>query len=157
MASFKMVKSEKINLDVSLPVVKIKAVSEEFVPVFGTLESAGADLKSSMDIVLKPGKVEMVDVGFACKIPEGFHAKIVARSSMGRKGIIVPNGPGIIDSDYVLGIKVLLLNLSSEDYEIKRGDRVAQWIIEKNVEYGWQEVAELETTERVGGFGSTGK
>lgn len=158
MTSFKIVKNDKIFLqDEKLPVIKIHAIDEQFIPVFGTSESAGADLKSSVDVVLTPGVVEMVDVGFSCKIPAGYHAKIVARSSMGKKGIIIPNGPGIIDSDYILGIKVLLLNMGHACYEIKRGDRIAQWLLEKNVEYGWQTVNELETTERTGGFGSTGK
>ena len=158
MTVFKIVKNEKIEItDNTLPVVNIKAISDELVPVFSTSQAAGADLKSSVDIVLKPGKVEMVDAGFCCKIPDGYHAKIAARSSMGKKGIIVPNGPGIIDSDYILGIKVLLLNLSDTDYEIKKGDRIAQWILEKNISYAWIASEHLESTERSGGFGSTGK
>lgn len=158
MQSYRIVAGSKVQTGYAdVPVINIKAESDEFVPVFGTKEAAGADLKSSVDVVLKPFKVEMVDVGFSCKIPEGYHAKIVARSSMGKKGIIVPNGPGIIDSDYILGIKVLLLNLGSEDYHIKRGDRIAQWILDKNISYGWNNVDELEATDRVGGFGSTGK
>lgn len=137
-------------------IVKIVPESTEFIPAFQTSGSAGADLRSAVDIVLKPGKVELVPAGFRCKIPEGYHAKILSRSSMGKKGIIIPNQPGLIDSDYIDDIKVLLLNLSQEDYQIKRGDRIAQWVIEKNVDYSWQQVDALEATDRKGGFGSTG-
>lgn len=139
--------------------IKIVADSSEisFIPAFQTKGAAGADLKSSVDIILEPMKVVMVDAGFSCKIPNGYHAKIVARSSMGKKGIIVPNSPGIIDSDYIDRICVLLLNLTKEPYVIKKGDRIAQWLVEANTSYSWQEVNELEPTDRQGGFGSTGK
>jgi dUTP pyrophosphatase len=75
---------------------------------------------------------------------------------MGKKGIIIPNGPGLIDSDYRDEIKVLLLNLSDQSFEIKKYDRIAQWLLEKNVSYAWQQVDVLESSARAGGFGSTG-
>lgn len=137
-------------------VVKIVADSIDFIPAAQTHGAAGADLRSSIDIVLQPGKTEMVPCGFRCEIPEGYHAKILSRSSMGKKGIIIPNGPGLIDSDYRDEIKVLLLNLSAEPFEIKKNDRIAQWLIEKNVSYAWQQVEQLEPSSRTGGFGSTG-
>jgi dUTP pyrophosphatase len=137
-------------------VVKVIPESTEFIPAFQTKESAGADIRSSIDVTLFPLQVEVVPAGFRCKIPEGYHAKILSRSSMGKKGIIIPNQPGLIDSDYTDEIKVLLLNLGKEPYTIKRGDRIAQWLLEKNMQYSWQQVEEIEDTERKGGFGSTG-
>lgn len=156
---FKFIKDEKFNVaGITNLVVKIKADSEEFIPSFQTEQAAGADLRSTIDTVLVPLQVAMIDVGFCAEIPRGYHAKIVARSSMGKKGIIVPNAPGIIDSDYRNRICVLLLNLTSENFEIKKYDRIAQWIIEPNIQYCWSKTDELGTTERgMGGFGSTGK
>ena len=137
-------------------VVKIITESTDFIPTQQTLGSAGADIRSSVSVALKPGEVSVVPAGFRCKIPSGYHAKILSRSSMGKKGIIIPNQPGLIDSDYTDEIKVLLLNLGKEDFQIQRGDRIAQWLIEKNVSFAWQQVSEIESTERKGGFGSTG-
>lgn len=140
----------------SLVAVKIVPENPEFVPVPQTTGSAGADLRSSVDILLEPGQVAVVPAGFRCKIPFGYHAKILSRSSMGKKGIIIPNQPGLIDSDYTDEIKVLLLNLGKEPFQINRGDRIAQWLIEKNVDFKWELVDVLEDTDRKGGFGSTG-
>lgn len=156
---FKFIKEEKVNVSgVTNLVVKIIADADEFIPSFQTEQAAGADLRSTVDVILEPNKVVMVDVGFSAEIPRGYHAKIVARSSMGKKGIIVPNAPGIIDSDYRNRICVLLLNLSGQNFEIKKGDRVAQWILEQNTQYCWCKVDQLGETERgFGGFGSTGR
>jgi len=139
-------------------VVKVVADSLEFIPAFHSSEAAGADLRSTVDELLLPNKVHMIPVGFKCEIPAGYHAKITARSSIGKKGIIVPNAPGIIDSDYRGDVRVLLLNLSGEPFQINKGDRVAQWILEKNVNYSWQVVETLSETERnPEGFGTTGR
>lgn len=160
---FKFIKDSKIPThyedgELEYAVVKIVADSEAFIPAHHHPSDAGADLKSSVDVVLQPNKVEMIDAGFSAEIPEGYHAKIVARSSMGKKGIIVPNSPGIIDSSYRGRICVLLLNLSDSPYEIKKGDRIAQWLLDKNQAYCWESVAKLSETQRgTGGFGSSGK
>lgn len=156
---FKFIKEKKVIGNSSdHPVVKIVADSDEFVPSYQTEGAAGADLRSSVDVVIKPMTVEMVDVGFSCKIPAGYHAKITARSSMGKKGILVSNSPGIIDSDFVGRVRVLLLNLSGQDFLVSRGDRIAQWLVEKNISYFWENVDSLEQTNRdSAGFGTTGK
>ena len=156
---FKFIKEEKIDVAHSANcLVEIKPVHDDYIPSFQTAGAAGADLRSTEDVVLQPNRVYMVDVGFRCKIADGYHAKIVARSSMGKKGIIIPNSPGIIDSDYTGDVRVLLLNLSGEAYTISKGDRIAQWIIEKNVNYAWVKVDSLEKTERdPAGFGTTGR
>lgn len=156
---FKFIKERKVNVaHKAACCVKIIAKGSEFIPSFQTRGAAGADLRSFENYTIEPNKVVMVDAGFRCEIPEGYHAKIVARSSMGKKGIIVPNAPGIIDSDYTGDIRVLLLNLSGEPFEIQKGDRIAQWILEKNIEYAWQEVSEISETDRdPAGFGTTGR
>ncbi len=138
-------------------VVEIKADDEMFVPKAQTSGAAASDLKSSFDINLLPFQVYMVDVGFSCAIPTGYHAKVVARSSMGKKGIIVPNAPGIIDSDYRGRVCVLLLNTNKDVYQIKRGDRIAQWLVEPNISVDYVICSSLSSTDRVGGFGSTGR
>lgn len=162
MSQFRVIKGEKVEINSSswskFLTVKIKADDDSFIPSVEVAESAGADLKSSEDCVLEPFKVRMVDAGFVCMIPAGYHAKICARSSMGKKGIIIPNAPGIVDSGYLGRICVLLLNTTNEPYEIKRGDRIAQWLIESNTCYSFEKVNDFKATERgAGGFGSTGR
>jgi dUTP pyrophosphatase len=162
MKKFRMIKGEKVEVLgdswAKYVNIKIKADSDIFVPSFEIKDSAGADLKSSEDLILEPMKVRMIDAGFSCQIPENYHAKICARSSMGKKGIIIPNSPGIVDAGYLGRICVLLLNLSNEPYEIRRGDRIAQWILEHNTSYSFEAVTEFGKTERgEGGFGSSGR
>lgn len=92
------------------------------------------------------------------EIPSGFHAKICIRSSLGKEGVIIPNSPGIIDSDYRGKVHVVLLNLNDQVFNIKYGQRIAQMIIEKNYDIDWLITDELSDTLRgEGGFGSTGK
>ena len=138
-------------------VVEIKADDEMFVPQMQTGGAAASDLTSSVDIDLLPFRVCMVDVGFSCAIPAGYHAKVAARSSMGKKGIIVPNAPGIIDRDYRGRVCVLLLNTSQDVYQIKKGDRIAQWLVDPNVFVSYKVCSSLSLTSRNGGFGSTGR
>lgn len=162
MSQFKVVKGEKVPVHASswskYINIKIKPDDDIFIPSVEVDDSAGADLKSSEDCILEPFKVRMVDAGFTCMIPSQYHAKICARSSMGKKGIIIPNAPGIVDSGYLGRICVLLLNTTNEPYEIKRGDRIAQWLIESNTVYSFEKVDSFTATERgAGGFGSTGK
>lgn len=138
--------------------LRIKADSDDFIPVFGTPEAAGADLKSSVDVILKPRVPELVDVGFSIEIPDGYYGTIVARSSMGKKGITIPNAPATIDSDYTGRIMVVLLNLTDNEYHISKGDKIAQWIMQKKLNYVWTKTETLKETLRgSAGFGSTGK
>jgi dUTP pyrophosphatase len=140
-----------------IPVVKIVADSDEFIPSQQHFSDAAADIKSSIDVTLLPNKVEMIDGGFSVGLPKGYHAKILCRSSMGKKGIIIPNSPGLIDTGYTGRICVLLLNLSAEPYKIAKGDRIAQFMIEKNINWCWENTDQLAVTDRgVGGFGSSG-
>jgi len=158
---FKFVQDSKLKVyfdDGDMPVVKIKVDSPEFTPCQQHDSDAAADIKSTRDVVLQPNKVEMIDCGFSVQLPKGYHAKILCRSSMGKKGIVIPNSPGLIDTGYTGKICVLLLNLSGQPYEIKRGDRIAQFMVEQNVSWCWESVLEHDLTDRgSGGFGSSGK
>jgi len=127
-------------------------------PSYETSGSAGMDVRASEAATIAPGKRALVGTGFAFAIPEGFEIQVRPRSGLAlKKGISVLNTPGTIDSDYRGEIKVILANHGDEDFEITRGDRIAQ-IIVAPVQRGYLiEVADLDETARgSGGFGSTG-
>jgi dUTP pyrophosphatase len=111
----------------------------------------------SDEIVLNPLETVKIKAGFSIAIPDGYHAKIVSRSGMSSKGIIVTNAPGIIDSDYRSDICVLLTNIGKFPYKIENKSRIAQMFFEKNIDTEFVQVTSLNDTERgTGGFGSTG-
>ena len=111
------------------------------------------------DIVLKPLQRTLVPTGIFIGLPKGYEAQVRPRSGLAAKhGITVLNTPGTIDSDYRGEIKVILVNLSNEEFVLKPGERIAQLVISKYETAEWEEVEELDDTERGdGGFGSTGK
>ncbi len=100
----------------------------------------------------------LVPTGIAIALPQGFEAQVRPRSGLAAKhGITVLNSPGTIDADYRGEIKVILVNLSSESFEIEAGMRIAQMVIAPVTQIAWDERADLESTTRgAGGFGSTG-
>ena len=127
-------------------------------PAYATAGAAGMDVVSAEDVTLAPGARHAVATGLALAIPEGYEIQVRPRSGLALKhGISVPNTPGTIDSDYRGELKVILINLGSEPFAVQRGDRVAQLVLAPVVQAAWDEVAELDATERgEGGFGSTG-
>ncbi len=131
-------------------------------PAYQTPGSAGMDLTAAIGaeetIVLKPGERRAVPTGLAIALPQTLEAQIRPRSGLALKsGITCLNTPGTIDSDYRGEIQVILINLSDKDFQIKRGDRIAQMIIAPVMQIGWTEVDDLDETARgAGGFGSTG-
>lgn len=129
-------------------------------PRFMTPHAAGMDLCAAIEdaLVLAPGRIALVPLGFAMALPEGYEAQIRPRSGLAiTHGITVVNAPGTIDSDYRGEVKVGLINLGDQPYTINRGERVAQMVIQKICQAHVQVVAQLDTTERgKGGFGSTG-
>jgi dUTP pyrophosphatase len=127
-------------------------------PAYATTGAAGMDVVSAEDAVIAPGARHAVATGLAVAIPEGYEIQVRPRSGLALKhGITVPNTPGTIDSDYRGELKVILINLGSEPFTIARGDRVAQLVLAPVVQAAWDEVEELDATERgEGGFGSTG-
>ena len=131
-------------------------------PSYETAEAAGMDLRAAVPedapLTLKPGTRELVPTGFAMAIPPGFEAQIRPRSGLALKhGIGLVNAPGTVDSDYRGEIKIILINLGREDFEISRGMRIAQMIIAPVLQVAIEPVESLdETTRGAGGFGSTG-
>jgi len=140
--------------------LKIKKLKQEArIPSYQTKEAAGFDLHSIEDVILKPGERKLIGTGLAFEIEYGYEVQIRPRSGLAFKhGITVLNTPGTIDSDYRGEIKVLLINHSNEEFEIKKGDRIAQAIVAPVIQAEIVEVEELsDTTRGEGGFGSTGK
>ena len=127
-------------------------------PEYATQGSSGVDLRASEDYIIKSGERALVATGIRLAIPAGYEVQVRPRSGLALKhGIIIPNAPGTIDSDYRGEVKVILMNLGREDFIIKAGDRIAQLILAPVAKISWEECAELEETARgAGGFGSTG-
>eukprot|EP01091_Cochliopodium_minus_P008620 TRINITY_DN1984_c0_g3_i1.p1 TRINITY_DN1984_c0_g3~~TRINITY_DN1984_c0_g3_i1.p1 ORF type:complete len:149 (-),score=42.59 TRINITY_DN1984_c0_g3_i1:32-478(-) len=139
-------------------VLKVKKLTEfAVIPVRGTKQAAGYDLVSAYDLRIEKQGKAIVKTDLAVAIPEGHYGRIAPRSSIAWKNHI-DVGAGVIDCDYRGNVGVVLFNHSNEDFEIKRGDRIAQLILEKISTPEVVEVEDLDSTERgEGGFGSTGK
>ena len=140
--------------------IKIVNSSKHALPSYETYASAGMDLRADLDkpVVLKPLERAMIPTGLFIELPVGYEAQIRPRSGLAiKKGITILNAPGTIDADYRGEIKIILANISSEDFIINDGERIAQMVITKHEQAEWIEMEELEETERgAGGFGSTG-
>ena len=127
-------------------------------PSYATSGAAGMDVVAAESVTLRAGQRHAVATGLAVAIPHGFEIQVRPRSGLAlRHGITVPNTPGTIDSDYRGEVKVILINHSQSDFAIARGDRIAQLVLAPVTVACWDEVEELDATERgQGGFGSTG-
>lgn len=143
--------------------MKIRIVnnSKHPLPAYETIVSAGMDLRANIDeqIILKSLGRALVPTGLFIELPVGYEAQIRPRSGLAIKsGITLLNTPGTIDADYRGEIKIILVNLSNEDFVIQDGERIAQMIIAKHEKAEWEQVEILEETARgAGGFGSTGR
>jgi dUTP pyrophosphatase len=141
--------------------VRIINKSKHPLPTYATGASAGMDLRANLDVpvVLKSLERTLVPTGLFIELPVGSEAQIRPRSGLAFKnGLTVLNSPGTIDADYRGEVKVILVNLSKEDFTINDGERIAQMVIAKHEQAEWIEVQELLESERgAGGFGSTGK
>lgn len=140
--------------------IKVINRSDYDLPQYETTLAAGLDIKANIPeaITLKPLGRAMVPTGLYVELPEGYEMQIRPRSGMAAKfGLTVLNAPGTIDPDYRGEIKVILANLSSQDYELKPGERVAQMVVARFERIEWKAVDQLSETERgAGGFGHTG-
>ncbi|MGD8778223.1 MAG: dUTP diphosphatase [Ignavibacteria bacterium] len=149
---------EKIDL-------KIKRISEEFtdipLPAYQTEGSSGMDVRAAVNekIILEKGKVKLIPTNLVVEIPFSYEIEVRPRSGLAAKhGIGVMNSPGTIDSDYRGEVKIILFNFGEKDFEINRGDRIAQLILSKVYKANLTEVNELSDSNRgEGGFGHTGK
>ena len=143
-------------------VVKIVNQSPYPCPSYATEQSAGVDLKANLaeSVTLQPRQRTLVPTGLFIALPAGYEAQVRPRSGLAAKhGItVVLNTPGTIDADYRGEIKVILVNLSNEPFEIVPGERIAQMVIARHEQVEWEQVDQLDATVRgSGGFGSTGK
>jgi dUTP pyrophosphatase len=129
-------------------------------PVYQTRGSAAADVGACIEeaVTLLPGERRVIPTGFAMKLPEGYEAQIRARSGLSSKhGICMANGIGTIDADYRGEVGVILINLGQEPFTVEPGMRIAQMAVVRCGQATWNEVSELDETERgEGGYGSTG-
>ncbi|MGH7441824.1 MAG: dUTP diphosphatase [bacterium] len=132
-------------------------------PAYATPASAGLDLRAALGqdeaLVLRPGHRALVPTGLALALPEGFEGQVRPRSGLALKqGVTCLNSPGTIDADYRGELKVLLINLGTEDFSVHRGERIAQLVVARCARVLFESCAELPDTVRSeGGFGHTGR
>lgn len=142
--------------------MKVKIVNKSAypAPAYATPLSAGMDLRANLPEAVRLPSLgrTMVPTGLYIALPEGYEAQIRPRSGLAaKKGITVLNAPGTVDADYRGEIRVVLVNLSGEDFLIEPGERIAQMVVARHERVEWEAAEELEDTERgAGGFGSTG-
>ena len=148
-------------LNIKIKILNSKIGKEIPLPEYKTSGSAGMDVRACLedDIILKPGKTEMIKLGFAMHIQDpNVAALIIPRSGLGSKhGIVLGNLVGLIDSDYQGELMVPAWNRSEDDFKISAGDRIAQMVIAPVIQANFELVDEFEKTERgEKGFGSSG-
>lgn len=140
--------------------VKIINGSHHELPRYETAQSAGMDLRASIDepITLQPLERKLIPTGLRIALPAGYEAQVRPRSGLAlKKGVTVLNSPGTIDADYRGEIGIILINLSQEPFVIQDGERIAQMVIARHEQPEWEPVEVLDDTERgEGGFGHTG-
>ena len=141
--------------------VKIVNTSENPLPTYATPLSAGMDLHANLTgpLLLAPMERALVPTGISIELPAGYEAQIRPRSGLAAKhGVTVLNTPGTIDADYRGELKVILINLSREDFTLHSGERIAQMVISTHAKVEWMPTGSLSETARgSGGFGHTGK
>lgn len=141
------------------PLVRfIKLVEEAQLPERAHDSDAGWDVRSVESLTLHPGERRMISTGIAMALPENWSCLVLARSGLAAKhGIMVVNGPGLIDAGYRGEAKVILYNSGDEALEIAAGDRIAQFLFQPVFPVRIELVDQLDETERKGGFGHTGR
>ncbi len=141
--------------------IKVVNQSKHPLPAYESVSAAGLDLKANLDlpVILHPMQRTLVPTGLFIQIPIGYEGQIRPRSGLAIKnGVTVLNSPGTIDADYRGEVKVILINLSDNQFIINDGDRIAQLVIEQHERIFWELSEVLDITERnTGGFGHTGK
>lgn len=141
--------------------VKIVNKSNNELPLYSTIMSAGMDLRANLQnpVVLKSLERKLIPTGLFIELPQGFEAQIRPRSGLAlKKGITILNSPGTIDADYRGEIRIILINLSQDDFVVKSGERICQMVIAAHETVEWNLVEMLDETVRgEGGFGHTGK
>ncbi len=140
--------------------IKIVNSSKHPLPQYETSHSAGVDLRANLDepVLLKSLERALIPTGLYIELPPGYEAQIRPRSGLAiKKGISLVNTPGTIDADYRGEIKIILINLSKEDFTVNDGERICQMVINRHEQAEWIEVEKLSDTKRgAGGFGHSG-
>lgn len=143
--------------------MKVKVInrSRHDLPRYETPLSAGMDVRANLDepIVLKPLARALIPTGLFVELPAGYEMQVRPRSGLAAKyGLTVLNAPGTIDADYRGEVKVILANLSDQEFTVQDGERIAQLVVAQHSQVEWEPTTELSDTSRgAGGFGSTGK
>ena len=145
---------------VPVRITRLRGARDLPLPARATPGSAGFDLHAALekDLMLQPGERTLIPTGLAIAVPAGYEAQVRPRSGLAlRHGIVLPNAPGTIDSDYRGEIRVIVMNAGDEPYTVRRGDRIAQLVVAPVAAAVFEEVGSLDETERgSGGFGHTG-
>jgi dUTP pyrophosphatase len=140
--------------------VYVKKLNEDAkIPEYMSENAVGADVTSIENVIVPVGKIKLVKTGLAPEIPNNLEIQVRSRSGLAAKnGVFVLNSPGTIDPDYTGEIGVILANFGEKDFEVKKGDRIAQLVIsEKPLAQFKEKIGDLKETERgSGGFGHTG-
>ena len=146
--------------DVTVPLKRLPHGADFPLPEYATALSAGVDLIAAVaaTVALEPGARTIIPTGIAIQLPAGFEAQVRPRSGLAAKhGVTILNSPGTIDADYRGEVGVVLINHGAETFPVERGMRIAQMIVAPVAVAVWQEVGNLDDTQRGGdGFGSTG-
>ena len=141
--------------------VKIINRSNNSLPEYATPFSAGMDLRANLSesVTLKPLERALIPTGLFIELPAGYQVQVRPRSGLAAKhGISVLNSPGTIDADYRGEIRVILVNLSNDEFVVNHGERICQMVVAKHATVEWQIADQLEESDRgAGGFGHTGK
>ncbi len=147
-----------MSTPVELLVVRLPHGEGLPLPSRATPGAAGMDLVAAADLELAPGGRDLVPTGLSLAIPEGYEVQLRPRSGLALKqGLTLPNSPATIDADYRGELRVLVMNLGAAPITIRRGDRIAQLLVQRVEPVVFREVAELPPSGRgSGGFGSTG-
>ena len=144
-----------------LRVARMPGAEDLPLPRYASEGAAGLDLRAALPerLVLAPGERALVPTGLRIAVPTGYEAQVRPRSGLAlHHGVLLPNAPGTIDSDYRGEIAVILMNAGHEPFLVKRGDRIAQLVVAPVVQAQLVEVATLDATARgAGGFGHTGR
>ena len=152
-----------VNPSLSIKIQRLRPESDADIPLpcYMTPQAAGMDICIAIakEVVLEKGAIALLPTGFAMALPRGYEAQIRPRSGLAVKhGIGLINSPGTIDADYRGEVKLAVVNMGQNPYTFRRGDRVAQMVIQKVYQADLQEVKDLDETRRnTGGFGHTGK
>lgn len=148
-------------MNLILPIRRVDGQEDAPLPRYMTDQAAGMDLFAAVkaEVVIPTGGRAMIPTGIAIALPPGFEAQIRPRSGLAiRHGVTVVNAPGTIDADYRGEIRVLLINFGEAPFPVRRGDRIAQMVVQRVCRVDWQLCGELDETGRgAGGFGHTDK